>query len=117
MGASIEMLIRAIAREEVDARMRQELPRLPPAPPPRAAAIEATYVTRKQASEITGYCRRTIDRLVADGKLPGYGPRLDRIKLSELHRMMADTRKREPVTHGDAEAEIKAEVARLLGRE
>jgi hypothetical protein len=114
----IEVIIKAMVREEVEARMKEvkaeRLAAVQPRIPPRSAEVEATYVTRKQASEIASYSRRTIDRLMADGKLPGYGPNRDRIKLSELHRMMAETARRECPKGEDTDAVVNAEVDRLL---
>lgn len=119
MGGPIEVIIKAMVREEVDARMKEvarveRMETVPSRIAPRQADVQATYVTRRHAAEVTGYSRRTIDRLIADGKLRAYGPHLDRLKLSELHQMMAETARREVPKGEDAEAQVSAEAERIL---
>jgi hypothetical protein len=114
-GAQLEEVIRNGVKEGV----RQALAefalhdRMPPRP---VEAVESVYVTRAQAARRTGYSLRTISRRIADGVLPAYGPRCDRIKVSDLDQMMTADVARKPQTPSE-EDEIDAEVDRLLNDE
>ncbi len=85
--------------------------------PPRPAPPAEEYVDRKQAAEITGYSPRTIYRLIHDGILVATGLRGNRIKRSDLDKMMAAVAKERGSAPVNEAEEISAEVDKLLNDE
>lgn len=77
IGAKLDRLLRAT--EDGDG------PR-----PPKAAPVADEYLTRRQAAKYAGYCDRTIGRMISEGKLAAVGLKRDRIKRSDVDRMMAE---------------------------
>ena len=120
LKAMVQGWVKEAVREERDEAERLQQARRPPK---AVEAVEIVYVNRAQAAARTGYSLRTIARRIADGVLPAYGPRADRIKLTDLERMMAGdaTEKSQespaPASASDEEAWAQAEVDRLLNDE
>lgn len=119
LEAQLRTLIKGAVGEAAQEAVAKALPKALAAlrMPARPADLDAVYVTRKEAAEITGYGERTISRAIAEGTLQACGLRGDRIKRSELDRWMAAcTRGRTRSTPAPAneDDEISAEVDRLL---
>lgn len=108
------------ALAEYDSRQQE---RLPPRPVPTLEALDAPYMTKAQVVAYTGYSKRTIERLIAQGVLPVCGPRGDRIRRFAVDRMMAEhARGPRPTADGTGavtgeDAEAEAEADRLLNDE
>jgi excisionase family DNA binding protein len=84
--------------------------------PPKAAPAAGEYTTRKQAAEIMGYSKSTVSRLITKKLLRASGPKLDRIRRSEIDRFMAAAAEREVVATDEA-VRIEAEVRRIVDDE
>jgi excisionase family DNA binding protein len=84
--------------------------------PPKAAPTSGDYTTRKEAAQIMGYSKSTVSRLIAKKLLRACGPKLDRIKRSEIDRFMAAAAERQVVATDEA-ARIEAEVRRIVDDE
>lgn len=114
--ASLGAFIRTIIHDEMSAALDEKLPRHLEAlrlPARGAELVESGWVNRKRAKEITGWSLRTIGRRIADGELAASGPRRDRIKRSDIDRMMAHRKGR--IAAVSDEDEIAREADRLFG--
>jgi excisionase family DNA binding protein len=71
-------------------------------------------LARQDAAKLTGYSVKTISRWVRSGKLRTFGLRGDRVKRSDLERLMAELPSQG--TDGDGIIEAEESVAlRILG--
>jgi excisionase family DNA binding protein len=103
----------------VDARMKELERRAPRRAEELPSSDDEKYMNRQQVAEMTGYCDRTIYRLIRERKLIATGLKRNRIKRSDVERMMAEAAKERANGTGPAneEDEIAAEAHRLLDDE